>query len=296
MFRFQNEQQVYTIGGVPFGGQPGARRTVLVGSLFYPGHSVVEDRIKGRVKREALEKMISDHREAMKNTDSPAALMIYAETAESMVSYLDDVSSLSDLPLFLDSPSPEVKLGGAVKAGEIGLGDRIVYNSLNAGSSADELARLRDSKIRSAVLLAFNPRDFGVKGKIYLLEDGGGMLPEGLIDIARKHGIDRPLIDLAVMSVEQNAGSALKALIVAKAKWGLPSGCALHNAVESWRPVLKAKETDKQLFRYVDVSSAVIPIMAGADFVIYGPIEYARRVSLAAAFADELVKQSVSDL
>lgn len=296
MFRFQNEQQVYTIGGVPFGGQPGARRTVLVGSLFYPGHSVVEDRIEGRVKREALEKMISDHREAMENTDSPAALMIYAETAESMVSYLDDVSSLSDLPLFLDSPSPEVKLGGAVKAGEIGLGDRIVYNSLNAGSSADELARLRDSKIRSAVLLAFNPRDFGVKGKIYLLEDGGGMLPEGLIDIARKHGIDRPLIDLAVMSVEQNAGSALKALIVAKAKWGLPSGCALHNAVESWRPVLKAKETDKQLFRYVDVSSAVIPIMAGADFVIYGPIEYARRVSLAAAFADELVKQSVSDL
>lgn len=296
MFRFQNEQQVYTIGGVPFGGQPGARRTVLVGSLFYPGHSVVEDRIEGRVKREALEKMISDHREAMENTDSPAALMIYAETAESMVSYLDDVSSLSDLPLFLDSPSPEVKLGGAVKAGEIGLGDRIVYNSLNAGSSADELARLRDSKIRSAVLLAFNPRDFGVKGKIYLLEDGGGMLPEGLIDIARKHGIDRPLIDLAMMSVEQNAGSALKALIVAKAKWGLPSGCALHNAVESWRPVLKAKETDKQLFRYVDVSSAVIPIMAGADFVIYGPIEYARRVSLAAAFADELVKQSVSDL
>lgn len=296
MFRFQNEQQVYTIGGVPFGGQPGARRTVLVGSLFYPGHSVVEDRIKGRVKREALEKMISDHREAMKNTDSPAALMIYAETAESMVSYLDDVSSLSDLPLFLDSPSPEVKLGGAVKAGEIGLGDRIVYNSLNAGSSADELARLRDSKIRSAVLLAFNPRDFGVKGKIYLLEDGGGMLPEGLIDIARKHGIDRPLIDLAVMSVEQNAGSALKALIVAKAKWGLPSGCALHNAVESWPPVMNMKETDKQLFRYVDVSSAVIPIMAGADFVIYGPIEYARRVSLAAAFADELVKQSVSDL
>jgi tetrahydromethanopterin S-methyltransferase subunit H len=33
--------------------------------------------------------------------------------------------------------------------------------------------------------------------------------------------------------------------------------------------------------------------MAGADFVMYGPIEYARRVFLTAAFADELVKQSV---
>jgi tetrahydromethanopterin S-methyltransferase subunit H len=222
--------------------------------------------------------------------------MIYAETVESMASYLDKVSELSDLPLFIDSPSPEVKLGGAVKAGEIGLGDRIVYNSLNAGTSPDELARLRDSKIRSAVLLAFNPKDVGVKGKIYLLDDGGGMLGEGLIELARKHGIDRPLIDLAVMSIEQNGGSALKALIVAKAKWGLPSGCALHNAVESWPPLLRARETDRQLFRYVDLSSAVIPIMAGADFVMYGPIEYARRVSLAAAFADELVRQSVSDL
>jgi len=167
---------------------------------------------------------------------------------------------------------------------------------LNAGTSPDELAKLHDSKIRSAVLLAFNPRDFGVKGKIYLLDDGGGMLREGLIELAQKHGIDKPLIDLAVMSFEQNAGSALKALIVAKAKWGLPSGCALHNAVESWSPVLRAKEKDKQLFRYVDVSSAVIPIMAGADFIMYGPIEYARRVSLVTAFAEELVKQSVSDL
>ncbi|MDD1768545.1 MAG: hypothetical protein LUQ55_01010 [Methanomassiliicoccales archaeon] len=296
MFKFQNEQQVFSIGGVPFGGQPGERRTVLVGSLFYPGHSIVEDRLKGEVKKESLEKLVSDHRQAMEETNGPAALMVYAETVESMASYLDKVSELSDLPLFIDSPSPEVKLGGAVKAGEIGLGDRIVYNSLNAGTSPDELARLRDSKIRSAVLLAFNPKDVGVKGKIYLLDDGGGMLGEGLIELARKHGIDRPLIDLAVMSMEQNAGSALKALIVAKAKWGLPSGCALHNAVESWPPVLRARETDRQLFRYVDLSSAVIPIMAGADFVMYGPIEYARRVSLAAAFADELVRQSVSDL
>jgi tetrahydromethanopterin S-methyltransferase subunit H len=296
MFKFQNEQRVFNVGAVSFGGQPGERRTVLVGSLFYPGHSIVEDRLRGEVSNETLEKLLSDHRNAMEETGCPAALMVYAETVESMASYLEKVSELSDLPLFIDSPSPDVRIGGAVKAGEMGLGERVVYNSLNAGTSPDELAKLHDSKIPSAVLLAFNPKDIGVKGKIYLLDNGGGMLGEGLIELARKHGIEKPLIDLAVMSVEQNAGSAVKALIVAKAKWGLPSGCAFHNAVESWPPVLRAKEKDKQLFRYVDVASAVIPIMAGADFVMYGPIEYAKRVSLAAAFADEIVRHSVSDL
>jgi len=296
MFKFQNEQQVFKIGNIPFGGQPGERRTVLLGSLFYPGHSIVEDRLRGKVKKEVLKNILSDHRQAMEETGSPAALMLYAETVESMSSYLEKVSESSDVPLFIDSPSPEVRIGGAVKAGEMGLGERVVYNSLNAGTSPDELVKLHDSKIRSAILLAFNPKEIGVKGKIYLLDDGGGMLGEGLIELARKHGIEKPLIDLAVLSVEQNAGSAVKALIVAKAKWGLPSGCAFHNAVESWPPVLRAKERDKQLFRYVDVASAVIPIMAGADFVMYGPIEYAKRVSLAAAFADEIVRQSVSDI
>jgi tetrahydromethanopterin S-methyltransferase subunit H len=257
---------------------------------------MVENRLHGDVNKNSLEKVLSDHHQSMEETDGPAALMIYAETVESMKSYPAKVSELSDLPLFIDSPSPDVSIGGATKAGEMGLGGRVVYNSLTAGTSSDELARLKDSRISSAVPLAFNPRDIGAKGNIYLLDDGGGILAEGLLDLTWKNGIDRPLIDLAVMSIEQMAGSALKALIVAKAKCRLPSGCALHNAVESWPPVIRSREKDKQLFRYVDVSSAVIPTMAGADFVMYGPIEYAKRVSLAATFADELVKQSVSDL
>lgn len=296
MYRFHNEQHVFDVGGVAFGGQPGERKPVLVGSLFYPGHSIVEDRIGGGVKRDSLERVLSDLEEAASSTSFPASLMLYAETAEAISSYLEMVSGLTDLPLFIDSPSPEVRIGGAMRAREMGLEDRVVYNSLSAGTSPDELAGLRDSGVKAAVLLAFNPVSLGAKGKIYLLEDGGGILREGLVELAKKHGIDKPLIDLAVMSIEQGAGTALKALIVSKAKWGLPSGCALHNAVESWPPVLKAREKDKLLFRYVDVSSAVIPIMAGADFVMYGPIEYSKRVFLAAAFAHELSVQAVSDL
>jgi tetrahydromethanopterin S-methyltransferase subunit H len=296
MLRFVNKQSSYKIGGRVFGGQPGLRRTVMVGSLFYPRHSIVEDRVAGRVRPGATEKLLSDLRAASDETGVPAAVMIYAETPQAMESHLGNVVDHTDLPLFIDSPSAAVRLAGAFKAKEMGVTDRIIYNTLNAGVTEEELASLNESGVRAAVLLAFNPSDIQAKGKIYLLESGGGILPEGLIDLAQRHGIDKPLLDMAVMSSEQNAGTALRALMIAKAKWGLPCGCAMHNAVESYPPLAKLTGEDRKLFRYVDVASAIMPIMAGADFVMYGPIESARRTFHACAFADQLMAQAAEEL
>jgi tetrahydromethanopterin S-methyltransferase subunit H len=213
-----------------------------------------------------------------------------------MEAYLRATADLTSLPLFIDSPSAEVRLAGARVAGEMGIAGRVVYNSLSAGTTERELEGLKDSGISAAVLMSFNPRDVELKGKIYLLEDGGGLLPAGLIDLARQAGIAKPLIDTAVMAAEQGAGSSLRAIMVAKAKWGLPAGCALHNAVESYAPLARLEGDDRKLYRYVDVASAVMPIMAGGDFVMYGPLEYARRACYAASFADEMMRQAVADI
>ncbi|MEM2943838.1 MAG: hypothetical protein QXN93_02835 [Methanomassiliicoccales archaeon] len=296
MFKFQNEQKVFNIGGVNFGGQPGERRTVLIGSLFYPGHSIVKNRMHGEIDMVRLEEIISAHDEMMACTKCNAALMIYAETTDSMYSYIKLLPELTELPLFIDSPSSEVKLAGIRRAIETGLGDKVVYNTLSLGSSQGELEALAQMNVKSAMLLAFNPRNLGVKGKIYLLENGGGILSNGLIDIAKNYGIEKPLIDVAVMSFDQNAGSALRAIVVSKAKWGLPTGCAVHNAVESWSLLAKLKERDLRVYREVDTASPIIPIMAGADFVVYGPIEYYRSVFPIATFADELIRQAVQDI
>lgn len=296
MFRFQNTQHIYEIGGVSFGGQPGTRRTAMIGSLFYPGHSIVEDRTHGKIDTFRLEELINNLESVIDETETPAALMIYAETAGAIVSYLNIISDLTELPLLVDSPSPEVKLAGAKRASEMGLLEKLVYNTLSVGTSKQEFEMLNEIGVKAAVLLAFNPHDFGVKGKIYLLENGNGLLEEGLIEIAHRYGIEKPLIDVAVMSMDQNAGSALRAIIVSKAKWGIPTGCALHNAVESWSMLMRLKEKDARIYRQVDISSAAIPIMAGADFVMYGPIEYARSVFPIAALADELIRQAISDI
>lgn len=296
MFRFKNQQFEFTISGVRFGGQPGRRRTVMVGSMCYPRHTIIEDRITGRCRAGSFERLLALKSAAMEETSTPGGVMLFAETAEAMEMHLRRAADITSMPLFIDSPSVDVRLVGARIAHEIGISERVVYNSITAGVSERELEAICDSGITAAVLLAFNPADLGVKGKIYLLEDGGGLLPSGLVELARKAGITRPLIDTAVMAAEQGAGAALRAIIVSKAKWGLPSGCALHNAVESYSPLAALKDEERKIYQYVDTASAIMPIMAGGDFVIYGPIEHARRACHAASFADEMMEQAAADL
>jgi tetrahydromethanopterin S-methyltransferase subunit H len=254
---------------------------------------MVKDRKRGILDRERLEEMLHRAEEAAEETETPWGIMISAETEGSIRSYLEQVSKLTALPLLIDSASKEVRLEGARAAGEMGITDRVIYNSINSGTSEEELEELSGTGLRSAILLAFSPRDTGIKGKVYLLEDGHGLLNDGLINLAGRSGIDRPLVDLAVMSMDQNAGSALRAIMVTKAKWGLPSGCALHNAVESW-DIWKTSDPD-QPFRSVDMASTIAPIMTGADFVMFGPLEAARRSMYAATFVDEIMSQAYLD-
>jgi tetrahydromethanopterin S-methyltransferase subunit H len=296
MMRFHNRQEEFEISGVRFGGQPGRRRAVMIGSMCYPRHSIIEDRAVGRCKDNAFERLLASVSSAEGETSTPGGIMLFAETPEAMNAYLERAVDLTPLPLFIDSPSSEVRLSGARKAAEMGIAERVVYNTLSAGTTRAELDGIQDAGITAAVLMAFNPADLELKGKIYLLEDGSGLLPSGLVDMAREVGITRPLIDTAVLSAEQNAGSSLRAITVAKAKWGLPTGCALHNAVESFPPLARLEGQDRKLYRYVDVASTVMPMMAGADFVMYGPIEQARRAYLVANFADEMMRQAASDL
>jgi tetrahydromethanopterin S-methyltransferase subunit H len=254
----------------------------------------VQDRVKGEVDQRRLAQVIRDLDVARSATGTPMALMVYAETPEAMRQEVRLLADITRLPLFIDSPSWQVRLEGIRTAEEAGISERVIYNTINAGTGAEELEGIKQAGVRNAVALAFHPADLGVKGKIYLLEDGGGMLPDGLIQMAKGAGVENVLLDMAVLAAEQNAGSALRALLVAKSKWGMPCGCALHNAVESYQPLARAN--DPKLYRQVDTAACTMPIMAGADFVMFGPAEAARRAMYAAAFADDMLCQAVADL
>ena len=99
-------------------------------------------------------------------TGTPGAVMLYAETAQAMEAYLREVAELTTFPLFLDSPSSEVRLAGCRMRLMIWvLGDRIVYNSLSAGATKRSWkeSRIQGSKPRSFWHLT--PRISRPKGK-----------------------------------------------------------------------------------------------------------------------------------
>jgi len=294
MYRFQTLQRELNIGGVNVGGQPGKRRTMLVGSLFYPGHSVVLDHHQGTLDQAKLDERLDSYLSTVASCGCPSGLMLYAESPESARAYLEAVCDRVPGPLFADSGSAEVRSSFLKSAQEMGVLDRLVYNTINAGLSNEETEALRACPPVNAVLLAFNPRGDDVKGRIYMLENGDDLIPQGLVPAAEELGIENLLIDTAVTSPDLSAGSALRSILVAKAKWGLPTGCALHNAVECLR--LEGLKDPREARRSVDASAVAMSIMAGADYVVYGPLEYAKRAMPVASFADKMMEQAVRDL
>ncbi|MDD4448917.1 MAG: tetrahydromethanopterin S-methyltransferase subunit H, partial [Methanothrix sp.] len=124
-------------------------------------------------------------------------------------------------------------------------------------------------------------------------ETGGNVRENGLLDSAREMGMRNLLIDPAVLPLGSGAGSALRFSVAAKARLGLPVGSGIHNAVSSW-PWLSKKETT--IKKGCDAAASAMQLLAGADFLLYGPIESADNIFPAAALADILIAEAVRDL
>ncbi len=58
MFRFDKEQIVLDIAGTKIGGQPEEYPTVLAGTIFYGGHSIIDDEKAGVFDKDKAEALI----------------------------------------------------------------------------------------------------------------------------------------------------------------------------------------------------------------------------------------------
>ena len=119
------------------------------------------------------------------------------------------------------------------------------------------------------------------------------MREKGLLAAAGEMGMRNLLIDPAVLPLGSGAGSALRFSVTAKARLGLPVGSGIHNAVSSW-PWLSKKEMAAR--KCCDAAAGAMQLLAGADFLLYGPIESADIIFPAAALADILIAEAVRDL
>jgi len=281
MFKFENEQKIFDICGVKIGGQPGELPTVMVGSIFYHKHKIVENEKTGEFDKGKAEELLKREEELVDKTGNPRIVDVCASYPEAFQKFIDFVASTIDGPFIIDGATEDVRIAGAKYVEEVGLANRVVYNSITPHIKEEEITALKESKIKSAVLLTLNTIKPTILGRLEALEE--------LLKIAGEIGIEKPLVDTTVLDIP-DPGPVSKAIYRVKEKYGLPAGAGIHNAVDRWR-----ERTKLDSYKYALASSVanVTSIIMGADFILYGPIENAPEAYFAVSLADAYVSYSM---
>lgn len=262
MFRFKTEQKTFEIGGVRVGGQPGALPTVLIGSIFYDRHKIVTDERKGVFDKDAAETLIRRQDELGDKTGNPALLDIVGSTPEAIRKYIDFVAGMTEKPFLIDSPGADVKIAAIEYAKEAGLEKRIIYNSVSMETKENEFEALKKNGVEAAILLAYTRDIMRSRAREEVVEK---IAPE-----LEEVGVTKILVDSFVMDVP-SLTPASKAALEIKSHSGLPCGSAAHNAVSTWKGLKNM--LGKGAVHSADLIANLMPVVFGADFLLYGPIE-----------------------
>ncbi|HEX3032596.1 MAG TPA: tetrahydromethanopterin S-methyltransferase subunit H [Bacillota bacterium] len=284
MFRFTAEQHVYDIDGVKIGGQPGEYPSVLIGSMFYRGHKIVKDSLKGIFDEAAAKALLDQEAELSAETGNPRIVDVIGDTVEALVRHAEFVLKNTTTPILLDSVSAEVRTG-ALKyfANDESAIKRIIYNSIEENYTEEELAAIKEVGVKTAVILAFSKKHLKPSKRVELLS--GDDKHEGLIKAAKRAGIEQFLIDPGVLDVASNSWTT-KAIYDVKEQFGYPGGCAPSNALYLWK---KMRSKGTPFFEVAGASVFTYPITQGGDFILYGPMMNAPWVFRAVATTDAMI-------
>lgn len=286
MRKFNTPQKIYEVGKVKIGGQPGELPTVLIGSIFWLGQKMVEDANQGIFDPKQAENLINKMDTLSDLTGVPFAFDIVGTTETAFGKYIDFVAKHSESPLMLDAMSPRTRMAAAELVKNMGLQDRCLYNSIYKGVRDAELEKLKESGIKMSIVLADNPSDNSLEGKMQVLDEA--------LALADKGGITKPLIDTAIPAFEPTMGTAVRAIPEIKEKFGHPTGLGTGNVVTTMGWV-KA-HFEKQFRLGTRTATNAIMQTVGADWLMFGPIEQADYVFPAIAIVDAYVASAMGDL
>ena len=285
-FKFNTKQNIYTVGRAKVGGQPGELPTFLIGSIFWLGQKMVQDANKGIFDAKVAEQIINTMQTQSDITGVQFAFDIVGTTELAFEKYIDFVAKHSDAPLMLDAMSPKTRMAAADMAKKMGLADRCLYNSVYKGVTDAELAKLKESGIKMSIVLADDPKDTTLEGKMKVIQEA--------LALAEKGGITKPLIDTAIPAFAPDMGTAVRTIPIMKEKYGHPVGLGSGNVVTTmgWVKANVAKE-----FR-PGCRTATNAIMqtVGANWLMIGPAEQAEWVFPAVAVTDTYIASAAGDL
>ncbi len=278
---FTAKQRVVKIGDIVIGGTPGDNPVLLVGSIFYHGDKLLINEKKGVIDKERARKQIIDAISLADKYGVNFAVDLIFPTTESVENIMSFISSFDDLVLFLDSPDPNARIRAYYLTRELGITEKVVANGLYTNTSEEEIIAIRDSNIRTALLLAFDPAN---PHQSMMPHDRLHVLEKKLLPLARNAGVENILVDAVVLD-PASIGISATTIKLVKEKYGYPSGCAPANALG---PVSKSKFKIEEVAG-IHGGTAVFLRVMGADFIMYGPVKRIKYTAPAVAFVDGLL-------
>ena len=286
MFKYNIEQKSYNIGKYKIGGDTREVPTAVIGTIFYLRQKeIFREESKGEIVKDFAEKLIKDQEEMADKTGLTPGLDVILSYEASIKPILDFIVDVTDIPIILDTPTQDVKIKALTYVKEIGIQDRIIYNSLTPESDEEEYNLLVESKIKNFILLGMESKYWTTQARMDVIDS--------LINKAKQANFagHNFLIDTAVVDVT-SLGLAMNAMYEVKNKYGYPVGSGAHNAVDTWRN-LKAKFGDVK--KYATVVASTITLGAGADFLLYGPVQHAKIIYPNVAFIKAAHSQLLFD-
>ena len=149
--------------------------------------------------------------------------------------------------------------------------------SLSPHTKDEEITVIKEAKISTAILLALNTTNPTISGRLDVIGD--------LIKKVKTFGIEKMIIDTTVLDIP-DPGPAGKTAFLLKDKYGLPTGCGAHNAIDIWQ---KRRTLNKETKTLCSVSANVLPIIMGANFLLYGPVKNASLIYMPVAVTNAYI-------
>lgn len=279
MFQICTQQKYCAIGGVTFGGQVGEHPTVICSSIFQKGDRVFEGKRKTGFDAKRAEELLKTQDRLSAETGVPGMADIVANTGKEFRTYVDFVTSVSDMPFCIDAWQLKPKLEGAEYCAEKGLLDRMFYNSLTVWEEdlETEIREISQIGVKHVLLVVYDTIDQMPSGRL----TGTQKILDSIDNVGAQ--FESIFVDTSVMNGPATALCSLSNRLI-KEKWGLPTASAPSNGSYMWK---QARE--KWGFNGWSAADAGLESLSAVlyhDMIFSGPMAGAPRIFPAVALAD----------
>jgi tetrahydromethanopterin S-methyltransferase subunit H len=267
MLNFETNQKEIEIDNVKFGGPPGKNPIVMIATVFYAKHAALLDEKTGKFDKTILDKELSEFTELIEETRLQGVIDIVGSYPDALIKECEYIADSVEYPFLVDGLNDFSRIPAMEGLRDIGLLDRAILNSIDENTSDENLEKLKDIGVKNAVLLTFGNRYIFPEQKLKFLK-------ETLIPKVKKANIQNYIVDTAVLDLP-SISINFEATGLIKKELGLPTGFAPANAIYGWDFVKNYDEIAR--------CGAIASIMtycatAPSDFIMFGPIKFARCV------------------